>query len=101
MATRAHEIVHPFGVIEMEHGRITQIEEKPKIMTDINAGIYVLSPSAFASIHSIARDQFDRTALFIELLNAHPGKVKGFPMYEDWIDVGKESDLLKANKRRS
>ena len=101
MATRAHEIIHPFGVIEMEQGRITQIEEKPKIMTDINAGIYVLSPSAFAAIHSIDRDQFDMTELFIEMLHAHPGKVMGFPMYEDWIDVGKESDLLKANKRKS
>ena len=85
----------------MEQGRITQIEEKPKIMTDINAGIYVLSPSAFAAIHSIDRDQFDMTELFIEMLHAHPGKVMGFPMYEDWIDVGMESDLLKANKRKS
>jgi NDP-sugar pyrophosphorylase family protein len=41
------------------------------------------------------------TELFIEMLHAHPGKVMGFPMYEDWIDVGMESDLLKANKRKS
>jgi NDP-sugar pyrophosphorylase family protein len=41
------------------------------------------------------------TELFIEMLHAHAGKVMGFPMYEDWIDVGMESDLLKANKRKS
>jgi len=101
MATRIHDLVHPFGVIKLELGKISQIDEKPTIRTNINAGVYILSPLVFPIIQSFDREQFDMTDLFIELLNKYPQKVAAFPMYEEWIDVGQESDLLRANKDRS
>lgn len=94
MAIRSYEWQNPFGVVDTDGLNITQYEEKPKTFTKINAGVYVLQPSV---IQFLNKDkQTDMPDLFHHLLNKNK-KVVAFPIHENWEDIGRPSDLEKAN----
>jgi NDP-sugar pyrophosphorylase family protein len=46
VVTREYQLRNPYGVIELDGDRITQIVEKPTVTDTINAGVYVLRWSA-------------------------------------------------------
>ncbi|MEW6593979.1 MAG: nucleotidyltransferase family protein [Thermodesulfobacteriota bacterium] len=83
----------PFGVIQTDNQRVTRLAEKPVHRFQINAGIYVLDPAA---LDMVPKNQlFHMTSLIQQLLNNdHP--VFSFPVVEEWLDVGRPSDLEKA-----
>lgn len=83
----------PFGVIRTDGQRVTNLVEKPAHRFQINAGIYVLDPAALALV---PKDKtFHMTCLIQELLNRDQ-TVLSFPIVEEWLDVGRPSDLEKA-----
>jgi NDP-sugar pyrophosphorylase family protein len=41
MVTREFQLRHPYGVVQIDGGRITGIVEKPAVTDNVNAGIYV------------------------------------------------------------
>ena len=85
-----HEV--PFGCIESESGRILKVQEKPSIDKLINAGIYVLSPEALASI---PKKFFPITELFESaLVDEQP--CGSFLIEDEWTDVGRMGDLQQA-----
>ena len=89
-----HEI--PFGCVQTEQGRIAALEEKPLVEKKINAGVYVLSPPAVASI---PRDSlFPITHLFENALTEHIS-CGAYLIENDWIDVGQPSQLAQAQGR--
>jgi dTDP-glucose pyrophosphorylase len=90
----AHEVAVPFGVVETDGDRVVGIAEKPVYTYFVNAGIYVLEPTALAAIPSSAR--LDMTDL-VAVLVASGVKVVPFPITEYWLDVGREEDLAAAN----
>jgi dTDP-glucose pyrophosphorylase len=86
----AHEI--PFGCLEVDGGRVTNIVEKPTLSQLINAGIYMLSPEI---IRRVPEKFFPITELFDEAI--HLGdKVGAFEIMDDWIDVGQREQLKQA-----
>ena len=50
IAAKRYAYQVPFGVIEHQHGCVESIVEKPEYVKYINGGLYVLSPSVYASI---------------------------------------------------
>jgi dTDP-glucose pyrophosphorylase/CBS domain-containing protein len=92
---RQYDMQVPFGVVECEDVRITRIEEKPCLSYFVNAGTYLLEPSAWDRIPQGQR--FDMTDLIRVLLEAGE-TVVGFPIMEYWIDVGRHEDYLKAQE---
>lgn len=93
MAVRQHLINVPYGVIECDEEKISQIKEKPQIKLFVNAGIYLLEPSVFDFIPS--GDFFNMTDLIQWLLDA--GKnVVSFPVGEYWLDIGQYNDYNQA-----
>jgi len=85
-----HEV--PFGCVESESGRILTVQEKPSIDKLINAGLYVLSPEALASI---PREFFPITDLFESaLVDEQP--CGSFLIEDEWADVGRVYDLHEA-----
>jgi NDP-sugar pyrophosphorylase family protein len=93
VGVRKYDVRVPFGVVECDEMRITQIREKPSLDFFINAGIYLLEPSACAYIPD--GRTFDMTDLIQKLLEA--GKlVVSFPIVEYWLDVGRHEDYQKA-----
>ncbi|MGB9331939.1 MAG: nucleotidyltransferase family protein [Steroidobacteraceae bacterium] len=96
MAVREYDLQVPYGVVHIAGERITSIEEKPVQKFLVNAGIYVLSPSALS--HVPPRVYFDMPTLF-DRLNAAGATTVAFPLREFWLDIGRPEDYDQANIR--
>ena len=94
MAVRLHEWQHPFGVVRTNGVDIVGFDEKPVARTHINAGIYVLEPSAIDSLK--VGEPCDMPTLFSRL-RAGNARTIVYPMHEPWLDVGREADLARAD----
>jgi dTDP-glucose pyrophosphorylase len=93
LGIRPYTVEVPFGVAEVEGGRLLSLREKPTERTLINAGIYVLSPAAVAAVP--AGKEYPITALFETLLAE--GKPVGAHVLEaEWLDVGRHDELRRA-----
>lgn len=93
MATRKFSYQVPYGVIRYENEEIVQIEEKPTQDFFVNAGMYVLSPEAIASVK---REEFlDMPVLFSNLI-AEKKKTMFYKVKDYWIDIGHISDYNQA-----
>jgi dTDP-glucose pyrophosphorylase len=92
---RAHEVEVPFGVVECDDVRVVDLTEKPSIRLLVNAGIYLLEPSAWDFIP--AGERFDMTDLIRRLMDEGQAVV-GFPIIEYWQDVGRHEDYRRAQE---
>lgn len=93
MCIREYEYVMPYGIVNLENGRMIGIQEKPVQQYYINAGIYVLNPE---TIELIPKDTFyNMTQLFGELL-AHAHQPAAYPVRDYWMDIGRIDDWEKA-----
>jgi dTDP-glucose pyrophosphorylase len=97
MAVRLHEWQHPFGVVQMRGIEIIGFEEKPIARTHINAGIYVLNPSALKLLNL---DELCDMPLLFERLQVLSQRTLAYPMHEPWLDVGRPDDLEQANMQK-
>ena len=89
------EYIHqiPFGVIEISQTRITGLTEKPRITQLIAAGIYCVSPEV---LNYVAQGEpLDMPNLITRLIDSGESQINGFPIHEEWEDVGRPSDLLR------
>ena len=93
IGVRKYEVQVPFGVVECEEVRVTQLQEKPSLSFFINAGTYLLEPEICDLIPTGQR--FDMTELIQKLIEA--GKVVvAFPILEYWLDMGRHEDYQQA-----
>jgi dTDP-glucose pyrophosphorylase/CBS domain-containing protein len=95
VGVRKYDMQVPFGVVECDDVRITKLQEKPSFSFFINAGTYLLEPSACDYIPE--GQPFDMTDLIQELLEARR-PVISFPIIEYWLDVGRHEDYQKAQE---
>lgn len=98
VAVRRYEVPVPYGVVECtsgEDGDVCELREKPIIELLINAGIYLIEPSARAFIPPDER--FDMPQLLQQLLQ-HGRRVVSFPVLEYWIDIGQPPDYQHAQE---
>jgi dTDP-glucose pyrophosphorylase len=98
MSVRLHEWQHPFGVVRSKGVDIVGFEEKPISRTHINAGIYVLDPSALDAL--TAGEPCDMPTLFTRL-QKRAARTIVYPMHEPWLDVGRAADLERAQSELS
>lgn len=93
VGVRRYDVAVPYGVLECDGPRVREVREKPEMHLLINAGMYLLEPSARRYIPEGRR--FDMTDLIQELLT--DGRVVvSFPIVEYWLDVGRPADYEKA-----
>lgn len=93
MAVRVHEWQNPFGVVQTQGIEIIGYEEKPVTRSNINAGVYVIEPSALRFL--LKSVPCDMPTLF-DLLQKEEEKVLAYPVHERWLDVGRPDDLITA-----
>src|SRR5207247_6580420 len=89
-----------FGVVEVNDGKVTGVEEKPRRPKSnlINAGIYILDEDIFPLIEKTPkspRGEYEITDTIRSLIETRD--VYGFRLPGEWIDVGRPWDLLRAN----
>lgn len=94
MAVRLYEWQNPFGVVRTNGIDIVGFEEKPIVRTHVNAGIYVLEPSALDMLKG--KERCDMPMLFERLQQHGQRRTVAYPMHEPWLDVGKPEDYLSA-----
>lgn len=94
VCVRAFDVELPFGVLTVDGESIRSIVEKPVEKFLVNAGIYVLQPSLIDRVPQGRR--FDMPDLIREVL-ADGHAVRGFPIHEYWIDIGRADDLARAS----
>jgi dTDP-glucose pyrophosphorylase len=93
MAVRLHEWQHPFGVVKIKGVDIVGFEEKPVARSHINAGVYVLDPSA---LDLLGRNEHCDMPTLFERLQEKAARTIVYPMHEPWLDVGRPADLEQA-----
>ena len=94
MAVRRHEWQNPFGVVLTRGLEIIGFEEKPVVISYVNAGIYALSPEVLDML--ITDAHCDMPTLFQRLQDAGKRTIV-YPMHEPWMDVGRPEDLQQAH----
>jgi len=97
LAVGIKEYITPFqfGNIFYEGDYVTKIEEKPKIITKILAGIYVYQPDIFSLIPY--NEPYDMDTLINTLLRqSHP--IAKYEIKEYWLDIGQIDDYNKAQE---
>jgi NDP-sugar pyrophosphorylase family protein len=95
VGVRKHDIRLPFGVVDCDDVRVTELREKPMLTLFINAGVYLLEPTAWDRIPDGLH--FDMTDLIGALLK-EGRRVLSFPIIEYWNDVGRLADYLQAQE---
>ena len=95
MCVREYDFQVPFGVVKLNDGRITSIEEKPVHKFFVSAGIYMLNPE---TIDLIPKNQYyDMPSLFEKLISMQ-NNVISFPLREYWLDIGRIEEYERANR---
>jgi len=89
-----------FGAVELdEHDRVVDFVEKPRKQaggeTWVNAGVYVISPSALTKIPKGRRTSLELD-LFPKLMRE--GSIFGYKHEGYWADVGTPEDYLRVQK---
>ena len=73
--------------------KVKQIVEKPIHKFFVNAGIYVINSNIIDQVRGIGH--LDMPDLVTKEIDSKHG-VNMFPLHEEWIDIGRPSDLSKA-----
>jgi NDP-sugar pyrophosphorylase family protein len=94
MCVRKLSINVPFGVVNLDQSRLISLEEKPDIDFTINAGIYVINNNI---LKKVKPERIDMTEI-IENLMVKGKTVCGFPLIENWVDIGHHDELKRAQQ---
>ncbi len=94
IAVRQYDVQVPYGVVECDGHAVSRVTEKPIFNFFVNAGIYLLAPSASELIPATG-ERMEMTEL-IQLLLQQGRRVVSFPVWEEWIDIGRHEDYQQA-----
>ena len=94
VATTGYDYKVPYGVIDIQDDMITSISEKPELKFLINAGVYIVSPSA---LDIIPRGTFFNMTDLIQTLIDQNRKVETYYIEGEWQDLGTMEVYEKVN----
>jgi NDP-sugar pyrophosphorylase family protein len=93
VATKVITLPLRYGVIKHQDGSILDIEEKPSLSAEINAGIYFMNPAVIDLMPDDTPVSMD--ALLRNMI-AHRYRVSRFLLEAYWLDIGQMGDYEKA-----
>lgn len=93
VCVREYDYQVPFGVMQVAGDKVMDIVEKPVHSFFVNAGIYVLSPHAIASV---TPGQHCDMPDLIRTRISEGQQVNIFPIHEYWLDIGRMDDFERA-----
>jgi NDP-sugar pyrophosphorylase family protein len=97
VAVATHEVIIPYGVIELtEDGLFNGIQEKPRMANFVASGIYLLEP-AFRAL--IADNQHLDMPELLQKGKKIGLRIGLYPVHEYWTDIGHPEQLDAAEKR--
>mgnify|MGYP000002800559 FL=1 len=93
MGIREYDVQIPFGVVDINDGKIQGIREKPLHKFFVNAGIYVLNNNLIKKING---NSYLDMPNFLENEIKNNG-INAFPIHEYWQDIGRLEEYTMAN----
>lgn len=92
MCAANHNMTLPYGIIEMDSDKISNIKEKPHESYLVNAGIYVFNPDVIKNI------PYNKKLDMPTLINNYIKKqdVAVYPLFEEWADIGTPQDYNRV-----
>ncbi len=93
MCVREYDFQVPYGVVKIEKNQVKGIDEKPVQRFFVNAGIYVMDPSALKWVPK--NTAYDMPHFFEKLIQKKQS-VAAFPIREYWLDIGRMDDMERA-----
>jgi dTDP-glucose pyrophosphorylase len=88
-----NEIMIPYGVLNINNQEVENITEKPIFDIHINSGIYFLNKKI---INQIKKNEKINAVDLVKRSIKKGKKIFYYPIYENWIDIGNHTDLIKA-----
>ncbi|MDI6785047.1 MAG: sugar phosphate nucleotidyltransferase [bacterium] len=85
----------PFGVAELQNGKLVKVTEKPTLNFPILTGIYVISPEVLTYISG--KEYLDMTDL-IQILIKDGKTISLYSITEYWKDIGSIEDFAEVTK---
>jgi NDP-sugar pyrophosphorylase family protein len=95
VGVRRYEIQVPYGVVECTGARVDKVSEKPQMPFLVNAGVYLIEPTALQFIPP--GRNFDMPDLIQRLITENL-IVVSFPILEYWLDIGRPGDYETAQE---
>lgn len=95
MGVREFHYQVPYGVVEVNEGRICNIVEKPTQSFLVSAGIYVLEPQILSLIPK--NRFFDMPSLFECVFSQKGYNACSYLITDYWIDIGRHEEYERAN----
>jgi NDP-sugar pyrophosphorylase family protein len=95
VAVRKYDMNVPYGVIESDGPFVRGLVEKPLVSFLVNAGIYLLEPSAH---RYIPNGEHSNMTDLIQRLIDEGHRVASFPIMEYWLDIGNDVDYARAQE---
>ncbi len=96
VALREFVVEVPYGVVSLDGFAVQAIQEKPSFRHFINAGVYVLRKEVIDLVPS--HQAMDMPDLIHDVIDKG-FSVSGFPLHEEWLDVGSHESLEQARGR--
>ncbi len=90
---KTHVSCSQFGHLDLNGKLVLGVEEKPEVVQNVMAGIYVVSPVVVDLIPD--SESFGMDALVMKGI-ANGKNVLGYQTEDHWLDVGRATDLDKA-----
>lgn len=96
LVTASQKYTIPYGVCEINKGKLKKITEKPKLNYFVNAGLYLINPKVLKLIPK--NKYFDMNHLIKKALEKSY-KIGAYPVAQKhWIDVGQLAEYKKHLK---
>jgi dTDP-glucose pyrophosphorylase len=93
MCVREYDFQVPYGVINSDEQKVTNIIEKPVQKFFVNAGIYVINPSLLKEVDGKAYLDMPH---FLNDKIEQDEVVNMFPLHEYWLDIGQMEQFDQA-----
>jgi len=104
ISVRPVENPSAYGVVEIQEGKAIRLIEKPtkeQLVSDlVNAGLYIIGDTLWEAIRNTKpspRGELEITESIGMIIKR--GNVGAFTLPSWWLDIGKQWDLLEANKQ--
>ena len=89
-----NEVKIPFGVLELNDGKLLRISEKPVHDVIINTGVYVIEPHVLSYMKD--GERLDMNELIERVSDRE--KIIVYPIYGGWFDIGQWDEYNKTVK---
>lgn len=95
MATKEIQMPFHYGVVESKNGwRVDAVKEKPPLLAEVNAGVYIMNPEI---AKGIPEGFYNMTDLIPELIS-NGDIVAKYKITEYWMDIGQMQHYEQAQE---